>query len=110
MAGYELFARWERDEAILRAEFVGGRVGLTFTGRVIYHSLTELRLARFDDVMSISLLFGELKFFNEVEGHAAAVAHFRDNYVCGVRIITDAGASCVIYELRKAELTNSVCG
>jgi hypothetical protein len=101
MSGYELFERWERENAILRAEFVSGNISVTFTGRVIYQSATELRLARFDDEMSISLFFAKVKFFNKVEGSPATVSHFQDNYASVVRITTDAGATCMVYELRN---------
>jgi hypothetical protein len=50
--------------------------------------------------MSISLFFGEVRFFSKVKGSAAAAEYFHDNYIRAVRIITDAGASCMVYELR----------
>jgi len=100
MPGHALFERWEKERATLRVEFVGGHISATFTGRVVYQSLTELRLARSDDEISISLFYGDIDVFDNVKGKADAAARFRQEYVCAARVITDAGASCVIYELR----------
>jgi hypothetical protein len=46
MPKYELFEKWQREKATVRADFVSGNISVTFTGRVVYHSPTELRLAR----------------------------------------------------------------
>ena len=105
MPGHSLFERWEKERATLRVEFVGGHISATFTGHVVYHSGTELRLARADDEISISLFFGDIDVFENVEGAANAVARFNQEYVRAARVITDAGASCMIYELRGPTLS-----
>ncbi|HEV8369556.1 MAG TPA: hypothetical protein VGQ39_16490 [Pyrinomonadaceae bacterium] len=99
--GYEIFEKWEKEQSIVRAEFVSGGISATFTGRVIYQSMTELRLARLDDEMSISLFFGEVNVFAQIRGEPAAVTRFQAEYAVAVRIVTDSGASCIVYELRK---------
>ncbi|HEU5239810.1 MAG TPA: hypothetical protein VFU37_21945 [Pyrinomonadaceae bacterium] len=100
MSGYSLFEKWEKERSMLRVEFVGGHISATFTGHVVYQSGTELRLARLDDEISISLFFGKIDIFDAVGGAPNAVARFNQEYVCAARVITDAGASCMIYELR----------
>jgi hypothetical protein len=100
MSEHALFEKWEKERATLRVEFVGGHISATFTGHLVYQSLTELRLARSDDEISISLFYGDIDIFENVEGSANAVARFNQEYVRAARIVTDAGASCMIYELR----------
>ena len=104
MPGHSIFEKWEKERATLRVEFVGGHISATFTGHIVYQSLTELRLARADDEISISLFFGDIDIFDNIEGPADTVARFNDEYVRAARVITDAGASCMIYELRVPTL------
>jgi hypothetical protein len=100
----QLFERWKRDDVIVRAEFVSGNISVAFTGQVVYHSSTELRLARFDDEMSISLFAAALDFFDKIEGSAEAKIFFQRNYFCAVRILTDAHTTCMVYEVRNPML------
>ena len=104
MPGHSLFEKWQNERAGLRVEFVGGHISATFTGHVVYQSRTELRLARADDEISISLFFGDIDIFDNIEGSPNAVARFNQEYVRAARVITDAGASCMIYELRVPTL------
>ena len=106
--GYEIFEKWEKEQSIVRAEFVSGCISATFTGRVIYQSMTELRLAKLDDEMSISLFFGEVNVFDQIRGEPAAVTKFQTEYTSAVRIVTDAGASCIVYELRSHSRIDSL--
>jgi hypothetical protein len=106
----QLFEKWKQNNAVIRAEFVAGNISVAFTGRVLSHSSTELCLSRFDDEMSVSLFCAKLDYFDEVEGSPEAQDFFRRNYFCAVRVVTDAGVTCMVYEVRNPMLKRAACG
>lgn len=96
-----LFERWKCEKRLLRAEVISGNISLTFTGVVKNYSLTELRLARDEDELSISLFCGQYTYIGAIDGTEEAKQYFAENYECVMQITTDAGASCTIYEMRN---------
>ena len=106
----QLFEKWKQDNAVIRAEFVAGNISVAFTGHVLSHKSTELRLSRFDDEMSISLFCAKLDYFDNIVGSPEAQAFFRRNYFCAVRVVTDAGVTCMVYEVRNPMLKRAARG
>ncbi len=92
---------WRRKGSLLQAVFIGGNVGLTFTGRLVETGCAELRLIRDDDELSISLLGAGIECLDEIKAPESAKEYFESKYVRVLQITIDSGATCTIYELRE---------
>lgn len=101
MTNFHVFERWKSENSVIRLEFVGGNISVTFTGCILYLSWSELRLGKLDDEVSISLSNVRMNYFEKVDGSVESQSFFQQNFFSAVRLDTRTGIICMLYELRN---------
>jgi len=91
--GTDILADWMKRQCAIRAEFTAGNISVWFTGRVSYHSRTELILERDGDELSLSLFCGAWRVISPPEG---------SGYARVVVVTTDANTACTLYKSAAA--------
>ena len=97
--GSDLVDRWFREQAAVRVEVIAGNIAASLTGVVEQYSSTEILVVRGADRISVSLFCGKYDLI-EPAVPSEPNPSWRGMYPI-VQIVTDGGASCTLYEVRR---------